>query len=173
MHALIADICKTAGKVVCEHYFATWGACRADFEQENIQNSHLMLRNFKHWMCWQLALGHPSIGGWSGSSVKSQIFNFRIQDLKIRDQRDRSWPGHPSLPRWGKNAFVDVNPAGCRLSILHIFLKDFIDQTRSLGPTRNSSLTPFGPLDFILHTLQAHRPCDPHIYCFQDDWNLI
>ena len=47
MHALIADICKTAGKVVCVHYFATWGAWQADFEPENIQNSHFMLRNLK------------------------------------------------------------------------------------------------------------------------------
>ena len=81
MHALIADICKTAGKVVCEHYFATWGAAarvrptlsnkisiKLNFDIEEFQNSST-------WMCWQLSLGHPRIGGWSE--------NCEISDLQL------------------------------------------------------------------------------------------
>ena len=40
--------------------------------------------------------------------------------------------------------------------------------TRSLGalPAPTSSWRPFGPLDFVLHALQALRPCDPRF----GDW---
>ena len=108
MHALIADICKTDGKVVStilppgrpvEHILQKENMKK--FNVEEFQNSQLnVLTAGCLWATQVLAADLKT--------VKSQIFNF--QDLRIRgDQRDRSWPGHPSsLARWSKNAFVDI-----------------------------------------------------------------
>ena len=67
------------------------------------QNAQCWLRPWSHGppKFWRLMkknwwnLGSPTLR--LAADVNSWIFEFRIRDLRIEDQRDRSWPGHPSF----------------------------------------------------------------------------
>ena len=96
----------------CEHYFATWaGGLWSTFCRNKISKNS-MLRNFKilSWMCWQLAASGPPKYWrliWKLWNLRSSTLGSEIWGSG--DQRDRSWPGHPSsLARWSRNAFVDI-----------------------------------------------------------------
>ena len=127
----MADISKTAWKVVYEYYFATQGAQRMNAPKslkskaKKTSKMNLIMLLAHQWCGIQLCPGiskcsvlTPSLrpeatqvlavdlkSWWNlgsptlrlAADVNSRILEFRIRDLRIEDQRDRSWPGHPSF----------------------------------------------------------------------------